>query len=84
MNVPEYLLLFSGSGEFSVEVKFKGDGFVPPRSATVQEITRLVNPETGGLYTAMTFDDHLFEVYKYEIDPIKKKLIIKAREYDQL
>lgn len=84
MNVPEYLLLFSGSGEFSVEVKFKGDGFVPPRSATVLEIARLVNPETGGFHTAMTFDEHLFEVYKYEIDPIKKKLIIKAREYDQL
>lgn len=79
MEVPEYFCLFSGEGEFSVEVKFKGDGFVAPRQATAQEIANLMNSETGGFHTAMTFDEHLFEVYKYEIDPIRKKLVIRAR-----
>lgn len=79
MEVPEYLCLFSGNGEFSVEVKFKGEGFVPLRKATAQEITKLINSETGAFHVAMTFDEHLFEVYKYEIDPAKKKLIIRVR-----
>lgn len=80
MEVPEYLCLFSEDGDFSVEVKFKGDGFIRSRRATAQQIANLINPETGTVHTAMTFDDHLFEVYKYEIDPIKKKLLIRARQ----
>lgn len=28
----------------------------------------------------MTFDEHLYEVYKYEIDPIRMKLTIKVRK----
>lgn len=84
MNVPEYFSLFSGEGEFSVEVRFKGDGFVAPRKATAQEIVNLMNLKTGTFHTSMTFDDHLFEVHKYEINPIRKQLIIKARRHDQL
>lgn len=83
MNVPEYFSLFSGEGEFSVRVQFKGDGFVASRKATAQEITNLMNPQTGAFHTSMTFDDHLFEVYKYEIDPIQKQLVIKARRHDK-
>ena len=84
MNVPEYFSLFSGEGEFSVRVQFKGDGFVAPRKATAQEIVNLMNPQTGTFHTSMRFDDHLFEVYQYEIDPIKKQLLVKARRHDQL
>lgn len=82
MQVPEYFSLFSGEGEFSVEVKFKSDGFVQPRRATVQAIAGLMDAEAGTFHTALTFDEHLFEVYKYEIDPLKKKLVIHARKHD--
>lgn len=81
MSAPEYFSLFSESGEFSVEVRFKGEGFVASRSATAHDISQLIDPETGRFYVAMTFDDHLFEIYKYEIDPINKKLIICARQH---
>ena len=81
MSAPEYFSLFSESGEFSVEVKFLGEGFVAPRCSTAHDISRLINPKTGRFYVAMTFDDHLFEIYKYEIDPINKKLIICARQH---
>lgn len=79
MEVPEYLCLFSGEGEFSVEVKFKDERSVGSRKATAQEITQLVNSETGAFHVAMTFDDHLFEIQKYEIDLVKKKLVISVR-----
>lgn len=84
MNVPEYFSLFSGAGEFSVRVQFKGDGFVAPRQATAQEIASLMNLQTGTFPASMRFDGHLFEVYRYEIDPIQKQLVIKARRHDQL
>ena len=80
MKVPEYFALFSGEGAFSVEVKFEGEGFVQPRRATAQEVAGLVDAEAGTFHTAMAFDGHLFAISKYEIDPLKKKLVISARK----
>ncbi len=62
MNVPEYFVLFSGEGEFSVEVKFKGEGFVQPRRATAQEVASIVDARTGTFHAALTFDEHLFQM----------------------
>jgi hypothetical protein len=42
-----------------------------------EEITQIIH--NGKFYTQMSFDEWPFEVYKYEIDPIKNKLIIKVR-----
>ena len=81
MNVPEYFVLFSGEGEFSVEVKFKGEGFVQPRRATAQEVASIVDARTGTFHAALTFDEHLFEVAKYEIDPLNKTLVISAQNH---
>ncbi len=78
MNVPEYFVLFSGEGEFSVEVKFKGEGFVQPRRATAQEVASIVDARTGTFHAALTFDEHLFQIYKYVIDPLNKTLVISA------
>ena len=81
MKVPEYFVLFSGEGEFSVEVQFKGEGFVQPRRATAQEIASIVDAQTGMFHPALTFDEHLFEVAKYEIDPLNKTLVISAQNH---
>jgi hypothetical protein len=79
MNYPEYHSLFSGAGEFEVSVKFKGDSFMPSRRATAAEIMQLFDVETGAFRTAMTFDEHLYEIYKYNIDPIKNKITLSVR-----
>lgn len=80
MNYPEYLSLFSNAGEFEVAVKFKGDGFVPSRRATAGEIMHLLGLEAGKFRTAMTFDDHLCEIYKYRIDPVKNKVTLSVQK----
>ncbi len=81
MTQIEYLLLFSNQGSIAVQVKFKDfDGKVSNQSMQPNEILRILSPETGEFVRLMTFDEWPFEVYKYEIDPIKKLLIIRARK----
>jgi len=43
------------------------------------EIIQIVSPDGGEFRKMMTFDEWPFEVYKYEIDPIKNTLTIRAR-----
>ena len=81
MKVPEYFVLFSGDGEFSVEVQFKGEGFVQPRRATAQEIASIVDAQTGMFHPVLTFDEHPFEIQKYEIDLQKKTLLISTKSH---
>lgn len=75
----EYLNLFSGKGDISVEVRFKNfDGKVAASKMRPQEITKLINPETRQFITEMNFDDWPFHIYKIEIDTIRKKLILRV------
>jgi hypothetical protein len=77
---PEYLLLFSGEGPIRVRVRFKDfKGHVAESALYADELEKLVSPHTGGFITKMTFDEWPFEVYKYEIDPIKNVLTIRVR-----
>ncbi|MEH6585192.1 MAG: hypothetical protein V7720_01470 [Halioglobus sp.] len=81
MNAPEYLRLFSGSGPIEVEVRFKDRSASISRGAmTPEEISNLVSDTSDGFHSMMEFDEHSHEVYKYEIDPIKNRLIIFARK----
>jgi hypothetical protein len=81
MELLEYLALFSNNGPVKVRVKFKDfDGTVAEQRMLADEIGQLVSPETGEFQSNMTFDDWPFEVYKYEIDPIKRVLTIRARK----
>ena len=81
MKIPEYLILFSRKGNFEVEVKFKNENYqVIKLKMDPEEITKLINKEKNEFYTEMYFDEYLFEIYKYQIDPIKKKITIFARE----
>lgn len=80
MSQIEYLSLFSNQGSITVNVKFKDfDGKVTNQSMKPNEIIRILSPETGEFVTLMSFDEWPFEVYKYEIDPIKNLLTIHAR-----
>ncbi len=81
MDAPEYYVLFRDGGDIKVVVKRKGyEEFVADLSMNADKIITLIDPSTGRFYTEMRFDDWLFEVYRYSIDPIKKKLTIMVRE----
>lgn len=79
--IPEYLELFGNDGSITVKVKFRDvDGFISDRRLNARCINALVSEETGELLSSMTFDEHEFEVEKYEINPIKKTLTIFASD----
>jgi hypothetical protein len=78
MNFPEYLELFSQEGDIEVEVKFKNKKHISKVKMSPYEISKIVS-QNGEFITKMEFDGYFFEIYKYEIDPVKKKLIIKAQ-----
>lgn len=82
MAIPEYLILFSNqnNGDIEVVVKFKNyNGYIRNAKISASEFEKLINPENGEFYTKMTFDEHLFEVTKYEINPINKKITIHVQ-----
>lgn len=76
----EYHLLFSKTGPITIKVKFKDfDGVVSNRAMEPTEIIKLVSLDLQGFKRNMTFDQWPFEVYKYEIDPIKNIITIHAQ-----
>lgn len=80
MNLPEYLVLFSNQGTIDVQVKFKDcDGQIAPKKMRPQEIAALISDDGDGFQTRMTFDEHPFEISKYEIDPKGNKLTLVVR-----
>ena len=75
----DYCGLFSNEGEISVEVYFKKfDGKINTSKMRAEEITKLIDPETGQFYTEMDFDGWHFFIYGIEINPITKKMKIRA------
>jgi hypothetical protein len=81
MQLTEFLCLFSNSGATKIQVKFKDfDGRVATQRMEPSEISQIISPDNGEFLTTMTFDEWPFEVYKYEIDPIKNTLTIRARK----
>ncbi len=81
MTVKEYLHLFSNNGPVKVQVKFKDhDGSVATQTMNPIEINELILSSGNKFRTQMTFDDWLFEIYKYEIDPIKNIITIRAKK----
>ncbi len=81
MNYPEYLTLFSGKGKFEVNVRFKNfSGKVINTKMFPDEIFKLIDKDNNEFYSKMYFDEFLFEIYKYQIDPINKKLTIFVRK----
>jgi len=80
MEIPEYLMLFSNKGDIRVEVEFINHKSKIINSKMISsEITKLIDPQTHQFYTEMRFDEKPFKIYRYTIDPIKKKIIIVAK-----
>lgn len=76
----EFLTLFSNSGPYRVTVKFKDHlGLVADRQMEAEEISRLVNRDTGLFAEQMEFDEWPFDVVKFDVDLVRKKLTIHAR-----
>lgn len=81
MGFPEYLSLFESHGDYRVVVIIKDmPSAVAESSMSADEIHKLIDKKTGCFYSKMYFDDWLFDVYKYEIDPVKKILTLKAKK----
>lgn len=79
MIMPEYFMLFPNPGTITIEVRTSTSRVpIAKRKMNPEEITQLIH--NGKFYTQMSFDEWPFEIYKYEIDPIKNKLIIKVRK----
>ncbi|MGA3114458.1 MAG: hypothetical protein ABSF90_08505 [Syntrophobacteraceae bacterium] len=45
---------------------------------------KLMDPETGRLYDLMPFDEHLFPIRRYELDPEKNTMHMVCKSQDQL
>jgi len=84
MQLNEYLLLFSNTGTTRVRVKFKGlkSSYIANQTMKPEEIVKLLSPHADGFISELTFDEHPFQVYKYEIDAIKNILTIYTRKQD--
>ena len=79
MEVPEYLELFSGQGAGRVRVRFRQhDGKITSVAFSPREVLSLIAPETDSFHQYLRFDDYLFEVLKYEIEPKTQTLTIIA------
>ena len=79
MNVPEYLELFSGQGAGQVRVRLRQhDGKIASLAFSPKEIISLIAPESDIFHQYLRFDDYLFEVLKYEIEPKTQTLTIVA------
>lgn len=80
INFPEYLTLFSNHGTINVQVKFKSsDVSIANQKMSAHEISQLIAADEQGFLTTMTFDEHLYEIEKYEIFPRKNLLRITAK-----
>lgn len=71
---------FPSLAKLNFNVKFKDNrGLIASMNMNPREITKLISPIDGQFFSEMTFDDYPFEVYKYEINPLKKTLTIHVR-----
>ena len=66
--VPEYLALFSNTGNITIQVRFKdSDSSVSEQKMDVGEVQKLISPDGKSFISKMRFDDHLAEIEKMEL-----------------
>lgn len=76
----EFLQLFSNDGVYSVEVNFTNhDGSIASQKMYADEISRLIDPDTGNFFSEMRFDDWPGEITKYQIFPKSRKMKISVK-----
>lgn len=77
---PEYLSLFTNTGNFTIQVRFKdSDSFIATQTMKAEEIKNLLNFDGESFISRMRFDDHLAEIEKIDISISKNRLILHAR-----
>lgn len=80
MAFKEYLDLFSNQGNLQVRVKFKNHpGTIADQTMSPIELGKLLCPDSNSIIQKMTFDEHPFEIIKYEINPKKSLMTIHAQ-----
>ncbi len=79
-NIKEYLTLFSNTGNIKVVVKFKDQsGSIASQIMQAEEFKHFISDDRQEFMKSLTFDEHPFEVAKYEIEPIKNRLTLHVR-----
>ncbi|HRM84287.1 MAG TPA: hypothetical protein PLY99_18305 [Acidovorax temperans] len=78
--VPEYLALFSNTGNITIQVRFKdSDRSVSEQKMDVGEVQKLISPDGKSFISKMRFDDHLAEIEKMELFIPKNRIVLHAR-----
>lgn len=77
---PEYLSLFTNTGNFTIQVRFKdSDSSIATQTMKAEEIKKLLNFDGESFISKMRFDDHLAEIEKIDISISKNRIILHAR-----
>lgn len=77
---PEYLSLFTNTGNFTIQVLFKdSDSSIATQTMKAEEIKKLLNFDGESFISKMRFDDHLAEIEKIDISISKNRIILHAR-----
>lgn len=85
-DAPEFLCLFENSnGPVSIEIKVNDNGKsqimpIAKRKTTWVEAQKLFDSVTGAPFRQMTFDEHLYQVDKYEMFVQRDKIIIHVAQ----
>ena len=78
--VPEYLALFSNTGNITIQVRFKdSDSSVSEQKMDVGEVQKLIRPDGKSFISKIRFDDHLAEIEKREGGSPKNRIVLHAR-----
>lgn len=78
--VPEYLALFSNTGNITIQVRFKdSDSSVSEQKMDVGEVQKLISPDGKSFISKMRFDDHLAEIEKMELFIPINCIVLHAR-----
>lgn len=78
--VPEYLALFSNTGNITIQVRFKdSDSSVSEQKIDVGEVQKLISPDGKSFISKMRFDDHLAEIEKMELFIPKNRIVLHVR-----
>ena len=74
---PEYLSLFSDTGNITVEVRFRSfDGSIREKRMQPTEIGKLVQPDQDGFVSHIYFDEHRMKLERIEILVDQRRMVL--------
>lgn len=79
---PEYLALFSNTGNITIQVHFKdSDRSISEQKMDAGEVQKLISPDGKSFISKMRFDDYLAEIEKIDLFVSKNRIVLHARLY---